>query len=44
VWKAVVCPADNDVAFPVLQLLQEQYRPSKQFSDIIIYERTPAGS
>lgn len=41
VWKAVARPGDNDVTFPVMQLLQEQYKPGKRFGDIVIYERIP---
>jgi hypothetical protein len=39
VWKAVAPASGNDVAFPILQLVREQYRPRKRFGDIVIYER-----
>jgi hypothetical protein len=42
VWKASACSECTDATFPVMQLLQQQYRPSKQFGEIVIYERISA--
>ncbi len=39
VWKALACPDDAKIVFPVLQFITDHYRPSKQFGDIIVYER-----
>jgi hypothetical protein len=44
VWKPLACPDDAKTVFPVLQFVTDHYRPSKQFGDIVVYEKNPSGS